>query len=277
MPELPEVETVVRQVRPAITGAVVQRLALHGAHVLHHKSLPVRALRGQKVCAVERRGKFIRIRFSGNMALLVHLRMTGHLAAVPADTSPGKHDHADLIFNNGMALRFRDVRKFGRLMLIDDTQADSQTPLADLGPEPLEISLEDFRRLLGSTSRGIKALLLDQHKLAGMGNIYCDEALFIARVHPATAANRISAPKVQALWEAMRQVLLAAIEHKGSSIDSFLTPEGEPGNYQNAHLAYGRSGQPCPRCGRTMRKTTVAGRGTTACPTCQRPPRRKSP
>lgn len=276
MPELPEVETIVRQLSPDLTGAVVDRLELHSPHVMRRQTMPARALRRQTILQVSRRGKFVRIRLSGHLELLVHLRMSGNLRLVGHDAKADKHDHADLVLADGRRLRFRDVRKFGGFMLLDDRQSDHEPPLSELGPEPLEISLDDFRRLLASTSRAIKALLLDQRRLAGMGNIYCDEALFIAAIHPATPARAISPEKGEKLWQAMRQVLTQAIEHKGSSVDSYRTPEGKSGNYQNLHLAYGRAGRPCPHCGTLLQKFNIAGRGTTLCPKCQRLMKRRS-
>lgn len=276
MPELPEVETIVRQLSPDLTGAVVDRLELYSPHVMRRMTMPTRALRRQTILRVARRGKFVRLRLSGHLELLIHLRMTGNLRLVGPDAKADKHDHADLVLADGRRLRFRDVRKFGGFMLLDDRQSDHEPPLSELGPEPLEISLDDFRRLLASTNRAVKALLLDQRRLAGMGNIYCDEALFIAAIHPATPAQAISPQKGEKLWQAMRQVLTEAIEHKGSSVDSYRTPEGKSGNYQNLHLAYGRAGRPCPKCGTLLQKLNIAGRGTTICPKCQRLPKRRS-
>ncbi|NIA22154.1 MAG: hypothetical protein GWP05_09380 [Anaerolineaceae bacterium] len=166
------------------------------------------------------------------------------------------------------------MRKFGRWWLLPAGQADRLPPLVHLGPEPLEISREQFRRLLSGRRQQIKALLLDQRRLAGMGNIYCDESLFAARIHPQTISCRIPPPKADALWRHMRRILRAAIRRQGSTISDFVRPDGRSGTYQDRFKVYGCSGTPCPRCGTTLKRIIAAGRGTTLCPLCQRRPRR---
>jgi len=217
---------------------------------------------------------------SPDIELLVHLGMTGRLTIVPRGTPRDRHDHIDLLLENGRTLRFRDVRKFGRWWLLPAEEAERLPPLADLGPEPLEISREQFRRLLSARRQQIKALLLDQRRLAGMGNIYCDEALFAAGIHPQMPACRIRRQKLHALWRHMRRILRAAIRRQGSTISDFVRPDGRSGTYQDRFKVYGRAGAPCPRCGATLKRLIVAGRGTTLCPLCQsrpRPKRRRSP
>jgi formamidopyrimidine-DNA glycosylase len=270
MPELPEVETVVRQLRSAgLVGCRVRAIAVHTPRCLRCQSVPIESLRGRTVRDITRRGKFIRLDFSGRVTVLVHLRMTGVLSVDPA-APPGKHDHIDLSLSGRRLLRFSDVRKFGGWWLLRQTEADTAPPLSALGPEPLEISRPAFRALLSSRRQAVKALLLDQRRLAGMGNIYCDESLFAAKIHPATLASRISPAKADALWRHMRRILRLAILHRGSSVSDFVDIDGRGGRFQHRHKVYGYGGAPCPCCKTNLVRTRVAGRGTVFCPKCQK-------
>ena len=272
MPELPEVETVVRQLRRSrLVGARVLGLDLHTPRCLRCQSVPFATLIGRSISRISRRGKFIRLDFSGRLTVLVHLRMTGVLSVNPA-AQRGKHDHIDLRLSGRRLLRFSDVRKFGGWWLLHKSEADTAPPLSALGPEPLEISRPAFRSLLAARRQAVKALLLDQRRLAGMGNIYCDESLFAARIHPATLASRLTPAQADALWRHMRRILRLAILHRGSSVSDFLDIDGRGGRFQHRHKVYGLSGSPCPRCRTPFLHTRVAGRGTTFCPKCQKKP-----
>ncbi|MBN2584790.1 MAG: bifunctional DNA-formamidopyrimidine glycosylase/DNA-(apurinic or apyrimidinic site) lyase [Planctomycetes bacterium] len=289
MPELPEVETVVRQLAPHLLGRQVAGLAVHTPRIVRCQAIPLAALVGARFAGVRRRGKFIRCDLvfdeplnsglgappAGAATLLVHLRMTGRLMVLDGDPPRDGHDHIDLRLDDGRLLRFRDVRKFGGWYVLPHDLADGLPPLSQLGPEPLEISKREFADLLGGSRGGIKALLLDQHRLAGLGNIYCDESLFAARIHPETPSCDVPSARVDALWQHMRRILRAAIRRQGSTISDFVRPDGRRGGYQDRFRVYGRSGQPCTTCGRTLQRLIVAGRGTTCCPACQVRPDKK--
>jgi len=286
MPELPEVETVARLIRPdllgrTVTGTRVQWLrTLGGASGAQLRSL----VRGRTLLSVGRRAKYILIGLSepNSLAsdvvdtwLVVHLRMTGRLHVEAPGAPVHKHTRLTLKLDNGARLDFIDPRKFGRFI----PTRHLEDVLPELGPEPLESEFtEDFLLEGLSCRRGrIKALLLDQSFLAGLGNIYVDESLFTARIHPQTAACMVPRKKVRALYRAIRKTLEDAIEREGSSFDTFYrTPEGQPGSYQNQFQVYGRHGKPCRACGRILRRIVVAQRGTHFCPSCQRLPRKRT-
>ena len=285
MPELPEVETIARRLRigeypvpglngaagaPGLTGWRVSQVALLWARSLDRPSPDefARRLVGQTLRAIGRRGKFIVLAFDPS-TLLIHLRMSGDLRVEPLSAPLQPHDRAWLAFAHGESqpawrLAFNDPRKFGRLWLVDDPQ----TVLGALGPEPLDpaFSPEDFYRRLSATSRQLKPLLLDQAFLAGLGNIYTDEALHLARLHPLLPANRVTREQAIVLLAAIRSVLEEGIRRNGASIDWVY----RGGDFQNHFRAYQRTGQPCPACGTPIARITVGQRGTHFCPTCQR-------
>jgi len=279
MPELPEVETVVRQLRPQLVGRRLRGIRPYTPGVIRCQAFPKAHLVGATMLDVRRRGKFIRCdlmtgphrrrRTCDRLTLLVHLGMTGQLTVLDAPSARGRHDHLDLLLNGRDLVRFRDARRFGGWWLLPSQVADSRAPLADLGPEPLEVSRKDFRRLLAGHRQQIKALLLNQRRLAGMGNIYCDESLFAAAIHPQMQSCDIAAPAANGLWRHIRRILRAAVRRRGSTIATFCRPDGGPGEYQDRFKVYGMAGRPCVRCGTTLRRLLVAGRGTTLCPTCQ--------
>lgn len=246
MPELPEVETVVRGLRQWLPGRVVLALENVDAPVV-----------GECVRGVERFGKFIGIQFDAGK-LLVHLGMTGQLT-VSQETS--KFTRARLHFSGG-ALRFDDIRKFGKIYW------DTEWP--ERGPDPLEIPAEEFAARAKGRRARIKALLLDQKFLRGVGNIYADESLFRAGVHPLAQAARLSRKRLAALHTALVGVLEEAISAGGSSISNYVDARGERGSFQDRHQVYGKAGKPCPRCGETLRRILVVQRGTTYCPRCQK-------
>jgi formamidopyrimidine-DNA glycosylase len=228
-------------------------------------------LRGMRVTGVTRRGKWIVIELDSGHHLVVHLGMTGQFTVQPA-ASP-RLDHTHLVFklDNTAELRFRDVRRFGSATLFDDQAAlDASFHAAGLGPEPFALDRDYWRRALARTSRCLKAVLLDQRVVAGVGNIYADESLFRARLHPARLGNELEATAADRLRRSIEAVLKYAIERRGSSIRDYVGGSGERGSYQNEFRVYGRSGEPCPRCKSPIVRIRLAGRSTHYCPRCQR-------
>lgn len=277
MPELPEVETVVRDLRAA--GLVGRRIAQ--ARVFWPKTVAApaaarfaRAIRGREIRRITRRGKFIVAELSGGFTLLVHLRMSGHLDVAPAGSRPRRHDRVVWTLDDGRRLRFEDTRKFGRVWLV----RDPARVLGNLGPEPLAISPSAFAAGLAARARLLKPLLLDQTFLAGVGNIYSDEALWAARLHPRRRSDTLTAAQAAELLRALRSVLRKGIRNLGTTFGAgkthFVLPRGERGRNQEQLRAYGQTGAPCPRCGTAIQRILVGQRATHVCPRCQRAPRR---
>lgn len=238
---------------------------------------------GQRVEALERRGKFLIASLGpGGLELVVHLGMSGSLSVLGADdVSPGTlepvradprrtHDRARFALDDAEVLAFRDPRRFGRVGVIDQGAYQDVPTLANLGPEPLTdaFDAEDFARALARTTAPVKARLLDQRLVAGIGNIYADEALWRARIHP--ASRRVGRARALALHGAIREVLAAAIEREGTTFRDHILVNGQSGRFVTELEAYGQAGLPCSRCGTAMRRGVVAGRGSTWCPDCQR-------
>jgi len=278
MPELPEVETVARLIRPHLVGRLIEDVEVSWTRSLGGLSERVfrENITGSLVKRVWRRAKWIVFDLErlGRPAghLLCHLRMTGRLHVEPTGTDMGPYERVRIDLDNGESLFFIDVRKFGRFIYENDTNER----FAGIGPEPLtdEFSSAWFRAALASRKRQLKPLLLDQSFLAGMGNIYVDEALHAAKLHPMRRSDRVPAAAADRLHAEIRDVLAAAIRREGSSFDTFYrTPEGQPGSYQEQFLVYGRDGKPCRFCGRSIKKMVVAQRGTHICTRCQPVPR----
>jgi len=272
MPELPEVETVVRGLRRAILAKAIGSVIIN-APKIDNDNPPgwLKILRGKIFLEINRRGKNILIKLSGEYTLWVHLKMTGHLYFLPGSTEIGKHDL--LVFkikNSRRTLRFNDYRRFGRVRLIKTDDIPNQKGLCDIGPEPLEISEREFKLLFKSRQRMIKPALLDQAFLAGLGNIYTDETLYLSRIHPRKITNRISNTKLTALYRNTRRVLRKAIRLMGTSVDSYAGVDGEPGGYQKYLMVYGREGLPCKRCGGKIKREKIGSRSAHFCPRCQR-------
>jgi len=276
MPELPEVETIVRGLRRTIIGQTIETVRLFSPKI-DQDNHPgwLKRLRGKTFLEIHRRGKNILINLDDGYTLWIHLKMTGHLYYLPKIPAADKHDL--MIFNlknNHHQLRFNDYRRFGRVRLIETDRIDDQPGLADLGPEPLKISSKDFVERFRSSSRMIKPALLDQCFLAGLGNIYTDESLFAARLHPRRSTGGISRHKLAELHAAIQEILRKAIRLMGTSVDSFAGVFGRPGGYQKYLVVYGREKEPCRRCGATIRREKIGSRSAHFCPRCQRPPRR---
>jgi formamidopyrimidine-DNA glycosylase len=272
MPELPEVETIVRSLEPGIRGRVIDRAELLFKPLLRRPPRGgLAALAGRRIVGARRRGKMILIACEGGWSLVFHLKMTGQLLLAGAGDAPDKHTRLVLRFRDrGPELRFRDVRKFGFLLCLSGDPLTASAELSGLGPEPLDISFDDFAHSLDKRKGCIKGLLLDQTVIAGIGNIYADEILFDSRVHPGTSAAALSKKALARLWESTRKILALAIDAKGSTLRDYVDSDGRSGSFQFSHKAYGREGEPCGRCGTRIRRISVGGRSTFFCPRCQR-------
>ncbi len=275
MPELPEVETVVRDLRRAgLVGREVQDITVRWPRTLDRPSEEEARtrLRGQRIEDVRRRGKFILLDLSSGEVLLIHLRMTGQLDIQPAQQPPDdKHHHVLLHLDGDEQLRFRDTRKFGRVYLVEQ----EGEIVGALGPEPVDPSftLEHFRERLAARRGVIKPLLLNQSFVAGLGNIYVDEALFRASIHPERTADTLTDAEIVALFEAMRVVLEEGIRNKGTTLGeastNYYSVAGRAGRNKENLLVFRRTGQPCPRCGTTIERIVVGQRSSHFCPRCQ--------
>ena len=270
MPELPEVETIARTLHQGnIDSPSLVKRVITGVDILWSRTVAEpsgkdfkRRIVGQVVQKVDRRGKFVQIHLSDDV-LLVHLRMSGDLIVGNGGETPGSHPRLVLHFNDGLQLSFSDARKFGRVWLV----ADSETVTGKLGPEPLDpdFTPKEFTKRLLARKRQIKPLLLDQSFLAGVGNIYADESLHLAKIHPRTRSDQLSAQQAARLLKSIRQLLEKGIETNGASIDWVY----RGGGYQDQFRAYDRAGEPCQVCATPVERTVVGQRGTYYCPTCQ--------
>jgi len=262
VPELPEVETVVRTLAPKLTGRRIVDARFSSKHVIRQNFSVLRGrVRDQAVKSVSRHGKFIVLELERGF-LTIHLGMTGKLLL---DNEPGPYARAVFELDRGL-LVYDDVRHFGRI----EWSARLLERAAALGPDALEISLEDFLKLLEKRHSRIKPLLLNQKFLRGMGNIYTDEALFEARINPRALASSLSKQRAGRLHRAMVDILETAIRMKGSSISDYVDANGLKGSFQLQHQVYGRAGEPCAICGSAIRRIVVGQRGTHYCPKCQR-------
>lgn len=272
MPELPEVETIARGLRPRVVGRRVER-ARAGA-LLRSRPAPAllaRGLAGRRIAGLRRRGKYLLFALDDGRALMVHLGMTGRLVLEPSGQPAGKHLHlVAALAGRGQELRFYDPRRFGRVALGREEALARCCGLGGLGLEPLSASPAEIARALRARRKRLKALLLDQTAVAGLGNIYADESLWRAKLHPERVAAELSAGEALRLGRAIRAVLRQAVAMRGSSVGDYVDALGAPGRYQERHRVYGRAGRSCPRCGARIRRRAVAGRSTCFCPRCQR-------
>lgn len=269
MPELPEVETIARGLHKALAGKRVESVRIGLPKVVSPKPRRfVRELTGEVIDSVHRRGKFVVISLASGRSLVVHLRMTGRLIVQAAGTtSVQPYTNVSLTLSGGARLAFADVRQFGRMRLVGPEE-----PWAvEVGLEPLsdEFTFERFSGLLDGRSTPIKVFLLDQRRVAGLGNIYACEALWEARIHPGRPAGSLSRERRRRLHDSIRSVLRRAIDQRGTSIDDYVDAEGLKGGFQNQLQVYSRDGRDCFRCGRTIVRTVLAQRGTWWCRTCQ--------
>jgi formamidopyrimidine-DNA glycosylase len=285
MPELPEVETVARGLQKSIAGRRILSVVLGKTDFIDDPAALEQHLPGRQIEAVERYGKFMLLRLSptalsagetenGDAAaasLLVHLGMTGQLAPCAAAEPSAKHTHVWFRLDDGRELRYVDPRRFGRMAYLTGPRLAAE--LTNFGADPLQASAQEFAERVRSRSARIKALLLDQTVLRGVGNIYADESLWRAKIHPARQGAHLTKKQATTLHKVLRDVLEKAILARGSSISDFLDAEGQPGEYQRRHRAYGREGKRCFRCAAMIRRVLVAGRSSFFCPKCQPAPR----
>ena len=278
MPELPEIETVKRTLTPLLCGRRIIDVRVIKPVVVAYPAPDMFAVRltGATVSALGRRGKYLLIHLDSGDTLIAHLRMTGRFLYTPADHEQKPHTHVVFSLDNGSELRFSDMRRFGRLWLMAAGEQDTVSGIHKLGPEPLDaacdaaLSAAYYRDKLASRRVSIKQGLLDQSVLAGLGNIYVDEALFQSDLDPRRPTAKIKDAEWQALAKAIPQILQKAIENNGTTFRDYLDGEGNVGRNLPHLRAYGRAGQPCLKCGTIMEKLVVAGRGTTFCPRCQK-------
>lgn len=272
MPELPEVETVRRGLSLLLRGKVISQVTIlyppmvrTGAESLAHDLL------GQKIQDVQRRGKYL-IFDLGQYVLLSHLRMEGKFFFQEVAQEPLKHQHVLIDFEDGSRLVYQDVRKFGTLDYLPKADLADYFQSKKLGPEPVEEAflLKEFREGLGKSRKPVKPLLLEQRLVAGLGNIYVDEVLWKARIHPMRPASSLSAQKAGQLRKAIIETLAEGVARGGSTIRTYKNAFGQAGTMQETLKVYGQEGQPCPRCGHPIEKIKVGGRGTHFCPRCQK-------
>lgn len=270
MPELPEVETVVRALREPLIGRTINGVRNDWPRHIGTPALEELQVRIQGCCveAIQRRAKYLVFSLTQGETLIIHLKMSGHLAVVAADKPTDKHVHTVFELDNGQELRFRDIRKFGRVYLVHDPAQI----LGKLGPEPLESNFTPavLQERLNGRTRAIKPLLLDQQIVAGIGNIYADESLFYAKIRPTRPANTLSQNDFQALHGAIQKVLRLGIEREGASIELYVKPDGSKGDMQNAVAVFRRTGHSCYTCGQPIERIVLGGRSTHFCPHCQK-------
>lgn len=274
MPELPEVETVRSTLAPVLRGRTFERVAILDGRLTRPEAPEAVAdeLQGEHVADVRRRGKYLIVVFASGRHLLVHLRMTGSFQH-PVAEGPDPHLRAVVTLDDGSDVAYRDVRRFGTWLLLEPGELDAYLD-ERIGGEPLEraFTTARFARALAGRRAPIKGALLDQRAVAGVGNIYADEALWYARVHPERPAGELDADEVASLRRAIRRVLRLGIERQGATLRDYRDANGRTGAMQHEFRVYGRGGEPCDRCGTPIVKTRVAGRGTWFCPACQPEP-----
>ena len=274
MPELPEVETIVADLRPHLAGRTIERCELSFPTIVRHPEPErfVDSVVGLRIESLRRRGKYILFGLSQDVLLVVHLGMTGHLAVVDPAAPLEKHTHAVFFLDDGKELRYRDPRRFGRLLLGDEQALLDSRKMPVLGPEPIDpdFAADELYRRLHRRRTALKAVLLDQAAIAGVGNIYADESLHRAGLRPDRIARSVSRQSARRLHESLRESLALAIQNRGSSIDTYRDAWGEMGAQQEKLLVYGRAGEPCFTCGRPLSSKRIAGRTSVFCRHCQR-------
>ena len=267
MPELPEVTTVRRQLKDVIAQKAIKDIAIYDARVIKDTSVNEfkKQVKGKVVKDVLRRGKVIIVKLESGLFLVLHLRISGWIIL-----SKKKEKHARVVFEfpNNILMNFCDSRVLGQIQLVNDWK---ELPLIkSMGPEPLEIKKKEFIELFKERNSQIKPLLMNQKFIAGIGNIYAQESLFCAGIHPATAAKRINRERLAKLYDCLVKILKKAIEEKGSSVDTYRPPDGQQENYERFLKVYGRQGCRCNTCKNVIKKEVIAGRGTCFCPQCQK-------
>jgi formamidopyrimidine-DNA glycosylase len=267
MPELPEVETVVRTLRPKVVGRTIVRVASLRRDIVTPAGVDLtERLTGRRVESLGRRGKRIIFELDGGERFFIHLGMTGQLTVTSPQAPVLPHTHMELDLDGPQRLRFRDPRRFGGVWWVGKDAA----PDAGMGPEPLDLRPARLFARLHKTTRAVKSALLDQTVVAGLGNIYVDEALFAAGIHPLAPANQLTPARVSRLNRAIKTTLRRALRHRGSTLRDYVDADGAGGSFQNLHRVYDRCGKPCPTCKHGIERIVLGGRSTHFCPACQR-------
>ncbi|WNV78711.1 DNA-formamidopyrimidine glycosylase [Bacillus atrophaeus] len=274
MPELPEVETVRRTLTGIVRGKTIKSVEIRWPNIIKRPAEPeefARNLIGETIQSIGRRGKFLLFHLD-HFVMVSHLRMEGKYGLHQAEDPDDKHVHVVFTMTDGTQLRYRDVRKFGTMHLFHPGEEMRELPLSQLGPEPDDKEFTDayLKERLMKTNRAVKTALLDQKAVVGLGNIYVDEALFRAGIHPETKANQLSAKKIKKLHEEIKNTLQEAIDAGGSTVRSYINSQGEIGMFQLRHFVYGKKDKPCKTCGTMISKIVVGGRGTHFCAKCQK-------
>ncbi len=272
MPEMPEVETVRRTLLPLIKGKTIKEVTVWYPKIITGDAKEfARQLTGKKIENIDRYAKYLLIRLSNNLTIVSHLRMEGKYRLVKINTKKDKHDHVQIVFQDNSALRYNDVRKFGRMQLIKTGTEREKTGIGKLGVEPnsTAFTVSYLQNGLARKKKNIKNTLLDQSIVAGLGNIYVDEVLWETKIHPLSQANTIPAEKISQLHDNINSLIELAIAERGTTIHTYLDANGKTGGFQKMLQVYGHKGEPCVRCGTPLEKIKVNGRGTTFCPKCQ--------
>jgi formamidopyrimidine-DNA glycosylase len=272
MPELPEVETVRAGLAPVTIGQIITNIIIRQEKLRYPipENLP-QLLHKQHIKNIERRSKYLLVTTSHG-TLIIHLGMSGCLCLVDSDTTIAKHDHVDFIFKNGTCLRYNDPRRFG-LILWTDQDPHQHKLLSKLGPEPLTAAFSSKYLFTQTQKRkiGIKQLIMDSHAVVGVGNIYANEALFKAGIHPLTICHQLELTQIQTLTKEIKKILRRAIKQGGTTLKDFKNSEGKPGYFQQTLLVYGRKNQPCKTCSAPLEEIRISGRSSVFCPHCQTP------
>lgn len=281
MPELPEVESIRKKLEKYIVGHKIQKITINESKLFNGEK---KRLEGGKIKSIRRFGKVLVIDLDNGFSAVIHIKLTGQLIYKGPNLKgkheisqkvvggvPGKHTHVVFVLDKNGKLYYNDYRKFGWIKAVKIDEVENIKFINKLGPEPLDgLSLKKFKRIAGSTKRAIKTLIMDQSKIGGIGNIYANDALWLAKIHPEVSANKLSNKKLKELFDAIEHVLKEGLKQGGASELAFVTPDGEEGSYQEVSLVYGRDGQPCKRHPKTkIKKIKVGGRGTYYCPRCQ--------
>lgn len=272
MPELPEVESVVRKLKLRVLNRVIKNVTIRWDNIIEYpkKELFISNIRNQEIIDIKRRGKWIIMELT-NYYLLVHLRMEGKFFIKHPNDEVDKHEHVMILLDNDEELRYRDTRKFGKMLLIEKDKLVDAKPMKNMGVEPFDegFTKEYLVNKFKKKTIPIKSSLLDQSIVTGIGNIYVDEILFSSRINPSTKTNEVNAKEISSIIENTKKIMDKAIEYGGTKIRTYTSLDGEQGHYQNYLNVHTKVGKPCPICNTTILKTKIGGRGTYYCPKCQ--------
>lgn len=277
MPELPEVETVRRSLIQLVQDKVIKAVHIYYPKIIvGDPAVFAESLQGRRILTVDRRGKYLLVRFDHELTMVSHLRMEGKYFLRQTAKPDNKHVHVVFEFTDGTALQYQDVRKFGRMQLVQTGQEKQVSGIKTLGPEPFsaDFTTDKFYQDLHRHRKAIKQVLLDQHVVTGLGNIYVDEVLWLSQINPMLPANEVTLTQASQLHDHIIEELKMAVDHGGTTIRSYVDAQGNTGQFQFDLHVYGREGKPCERCGNIIEKTKLGGRGTHFCPQCQPLPKK---